>query len=84
MPRTGKRVGPHPGAERAVGEDRQLRGGVEPVEIGRRIGLGEAERLRLGDRLVERQLVLLEARHDEVAGAVDDAGQAVDLVGAVD
>ena len=76
-------VGPHPGAEGAVGEDRELGGGVGAVEVGRRIGFGEAERLRLGDRVVERQLGLFEPRHHEVAGAVDDAGQAVDLVGAV-
>ena len=34
-------------------------------------------------RLVERQLGLLEPRDDEVAGAVEDAREAVDLVGAV-
>ena len=32
---------------------------------------------------VERQVALLEPRHDEVAGRVDDAPQAVDLVGAM-
>ena len=47
------------------------------------IGLREAQRLRFGDRVVERQLVLLEARDDVVAGAVDDAPEAVDLVGAM-
>ena len=76
-------VGRDPRAERAVREDRQLRGGVVAVDVGRRIGLGEPERLRLGDRAIERQLVLLEARDDEVARAVDDRHQRVDLVGAV-
>ena len=76
-------VGPHPGAERAVGEDRQLGGGVGAVEIGRRIGFGKAQGLRFLHRLVERQLLLLHPGHHEVAGAVEDAGQAVDLVGAM-
>ena len=76
-------VGRDPRAERAVREDRELRGGVVTVDVGRRIGLGEPERLGLGDRAIERQLVLLEARDDEVARAVDDRHQRVDLVGAM-
>ncbi len=49
-----ERIGPEPGAERAVGEDRQLGRGIVAVEIGRGVGLGEPEPLRLGDRLVHR------------------------------
>ena len=46
----GKAVGPHPGAKRAIREDRQLGRRVEPVEVGGWIGLGQPERLRFGDR----------------------------------
>ena len=76
-------VGTHPRAKRAVGQDRQLGGRVEPVEIGRRIRFGQAERLRFGDGLVERELRLFDARHDEVAGAVQNAGETIDLVRAM-
>ena len=37
-------VGPHPRAERAIGEDRQLRRGVEAVDVGARIGFGKPSR----------------------------------------
>jgi hypothetical protein len=75
-------VGPHPGAKGAVGEDRELGGGVEPVEIGGRVRFGEAARLRVGHRFLEREF-LLEARHHEVARAVHDAGKTQHLVGAM-
>ena len=76
-------VGPHPGPKRAIGEDRQLRGGVEAVEVGAGIGFSEAKALRFGNRLGEREIALLEARHHEVTGRVDDAPEAVELVDAV-
>ena len=59
----------HPRAKRAVGEDRQLRRGVVTVDVGGGIGFGKAQPLRFGDRFVERQVALLEPRHDEVAAS---------------
>ncbi len=83
MPRIESASGGIRDPERAVGEDRQLGRGVVTVDIGGRVGLGESELLGLGDRALERPLVLFEARDDVVAGAVDDREHAVDLVGAM-
>ena len=49
----------------------------------RRIRVGQPEGLRLRERGIDRQFLLLHAREDEVAGAIQDAGEAVDFVGAM-
>ena len=45
--------GGDPRAERDRGDDRGLRRGVEALDVGGGIGLREAERLRLRERVVE-------------------------------
>ena len=58
-------------AERETRQDRHLRGGVAAGDIIARVGLGVADALRLGERL----LVARAVRHpgeDEVGRAVDD------------
>ena len=68
----------HAGAERDGREDRGLRGGVEPADVLRRIGLGEAEPLRLGEG-VAVGAALLHRGEDEVRRPVDDPEHAVDV-----
>ncbi len=71
------------GAEGDRGDDRRLRSGVEALDVGGRVALGEPEALRLGER---RGVVGLSPtgdgvghlREDEVGGAVDDAEHAAD------
>ena len=61
----------HRRPERETGEDRHLGGGVAAGDVVARVGLGVAEALGLGERLV----VARAARHqreDEVGRAVDD------------
>ena len=59
-------------AEGDRGEDRRLRRGVEPGDVLGRVGLGEAEPLRLGEGVPVRA-ALLHRREDEVRRPVDDA-----------
>ena len=68
----------HARAERDRREDRGLRRGVEAADVLRRIGLGEAEPLRLGER-VAVGAAILHRREDEVRRPVDDAEHAVDV-----
>ena len=68
----------HAGAEGDGGEDRHLRGRVEAGDVLGRVGLGEPESLRLGQR-VAVAAARLHLREDEVRRAVDDAEHAVDV-----
>ena len=63
-------------AEGDRGEDRGLRCGVEPADVLGRVGLGEAESLRLGEG-VAVGAPLLHRREDEVRRPVDDPEHAV-------
>ena len=66
----------HAGAERDRRQDRGLRGRVEPADVLGRIGLGEAEPLRLGEGVAVRA-PLLHRGEDEVRRPVDDPEHAV-------
>ena len=61
-------------------QDGDLRGGVETVDVGGGIGLGEALRLSLGQRILVGQAVVDHAREHIVGGAVHDAHDGGDLV----
>ena len=61
------------GAERDAGDDGGLGAGVVALDVGGGVGLGEAERLRLGERVGVRRARLGHAGEDVVGGAVDDA-----------
>ena len=52
----------HAGVEREPGEDRGLRGGVVALDVGGRVGLGVAERLRLGEHVGVVGAVLVHLR----------------------
>ena len=52
--------------------DKLLRG-VVALDVEGRIGLGIAEPLRLAQAIVEGDALLLHAREDVIAGAVEDA-----------
>ena len=68
-------------AERDAGEDRQLVGGVDAVDVEARIGLGIAQLLRLRQHVGELAARLAHRRQDVVAGAVEDAVDALDPIG---
>ena len=72
--------GGDPGVEGEAGQDRGLRGGVEALDVGGRVGLGVPELLGLLERLVEAGAGGVHPVEDEVGGAVDDAEHAGDLV----
>ncbi len=57
-------------------------GGVEAADVEGRVGLGIAELLRFLQAHVEGQTLLLHAREDVVAGAVEDSVDAVDAAAA--
>ena len=61
------------GAEGEARQDRQLLRGVVAFDIERRIGLRIAEPLRLAQAIRESEPILLHAREDVIAGAVEDA-----------
>ena len=65
--------------QRAAGEDAELGARVEAVDVGGGVGLGVAGGLGLGEGLGEAGAGL-HVREDEVAGAVDDAGDARDAI----
>ena len=67
-------------AERNRGEDGQLVRRVDALDIERRIGLRVAELLRLGQHVGERAARVPHLGQNEVAGAVDDAGDALDAI----
>ena len=70
----------HTGVEREPGEDRGLRRRVVALDIGRGVGLGVPEGLRLGEDIGVVGAVLVHLGQDEVGGAVDDAEHAAHLV----
>ena len=61
------------GAEGKARENRQLLRSVVALDVEGRIGLGIAEPLRLAQAILERDALLLHAREDVIAGAVEDA-----------
>ena len=63
-------------AERQRRQDRQLVRRVDAVDVERRIGLGVAQLLRIGEHLGEFAAALAHLGQDVVAGAVEDAGDA--------
>ena len=63
------------------GQDRDLGGGVEAVDIGGGVGLGKAVVLSFLERLIVGK-TCLHAREHVVGGAVDDADDRSDVVGA--
>ena len=67
--------------ERQRGQDGQLVGGVDAVDVEGGIGLGVAQPLRLGQHVGELAAVVAHGGQDVVAGAVQDAGDAADAVG---
>ena len=66
--------------ERDRGEDRGLGPSVEPLDVGRRVPLGEAQALRLGQRVGVVGPLLGHAGEDVVGRPVDDAHQSVDAL----
>ena len=63
------------------GEDGELVGGVDPVDIEAGIGLGIAQALGIGQHIGEFAARLAHGRQDVVAGAVEDAVDALDAIG---
>src|SRR6202163_2830577 len=68
-----------PGAEREAGKNCKLLGGVMTVDVERRIGLGITKALRVLQAFGERQSFLFHPGQDVVAGAVEDAVNAIDV-----
>ena len=62
-------------------QDGELVRGVEAADVEGRIGFRVAQRLRLGQHLGERAVLVRHRRQDEIAGAVEDAVDAPHLVG---
>ncbi|MCY1356691.1 hypothetical protein D9M69_431510 [compost metagenome] len=62
-------------------EDGQLVRGVDAFDVEGRVGLGVAQGLGFLQHVLEGAAFLAHFGEDEVAGAVDDAGQPVDAVG---
>ena len=54
---------------------------VEAADVERRVSFRITERLRFLDRIVEGEPGIAHPGEDEVAGAIDDAGQPADLIG---
>src|SRR5215468_4422592 len=69
----------HLGAEGEAREDRKFLRGVVAVDVERRVGLGIAEPLRVLQAFGKRQSLLLHPAQDVVAGAVENAVDAVDI-----
>ena len=61
-------------------EDRELVGGVTPVDVGCRVGLGVAQALCLGEDIAVFGAALRHRGEHEVRGAVDDGRHVGDLV----
>ena len=74
------RLGVDLGAEGKAGQDGELVGGVEAADVEGRVGLGIAEALRVREAIVEGQALRLHPRQDVVAGAVEDAVDALDRI----
>ena len=69
-----------PGAEREPHEDHELVDGVEPLDVGGRVGLRVAARLGLGEDVAVVAPLAGHRRQDEVRGPVDDPADARDPV----
>ncbi len=67
------------GAECKAGKNGKLLGGIVAVDVERRIGLGIAKTLRVLQALGERQSFLFHTGQDVIAGAVEDAIDAIDV-----
>ncbi len=67
-------------AEGERGQDGRLGRGVVAVDVGRRVGLGQAELLGLAQDLVVGRALLLHAGEDVIGGAVHDPHDALDLL----
>ena len=74
------RLGRDAHAEGQRGENGEFVRGIEAANVEGWIGFGVAELLRLGETLLERQLLALHAREDVIAGAVEDAVNALDRI----
>ena len=71
----------HRDAEADRRDDGELVRGIDAFDVEGRIGLRVAQALRLLEHLVEARALVAHLREDEVAGAVDDAGDPLDAVG---
>ena len=69
-------------AEGHVGGQDQLALNVQPVDVGRGVGLGIAERLRLREHVGKVGIAAVHRVHDVVGRAVENAPDAGDVVGA--
>lgn len=69
-------------AEGDVCRQDQLALDVQPVDVGRGVGLGIAERLRLREHVGKVHIAVVHRVHDVVGRAVEDAPDAGDVVGA--
>ena len=61
--------------------DGELVGGVDAIDIEARVGFGVAERLGLGEHVLEPPPARRHFAENEVAGAIDDSGEPFDAVG---
>ena len=64
-----------------LAQERQLLRCVSTGNVERRIGFGETEFLRFGERVGVGPTVFGHSREDDIARAVDDADQRVDSIG---
>ena len=62
------------------GQDGELVGGINALDVEGRIGLGVAQRLRLGQYFRKVAALLTHRGQDEIGGAVDDARHPFDAV----
>ena len=60
-------------SERQARQDRKLLRGIVALDVEGRIGLGITQALRFAEAFIEGEAVLLHARQDVIAGAVEDA-----------
>ena len=70
----------HRRTERNRGHDGRLVGGIDPVNIEGRIGLGVTELLSLSEDFGKRQAARPHLGKNEICGAVDDPGDPLDPV----
>ena len=73
-------VGVHARAEADGSEDRDLRSSIEAVDVGRGVGLGVTQALRVGEHLIKAQAFVGHARKNVVRGAVHNAGDGQNFV----
>ena len=71
----------HRDAEGDRRQDGELVRGVDALDVEGRIGLGVSQFLRLLQDVFKRRTLVAHLGEDEIAGAVDDAGQPLDAVG---